>query len=780
MRIAPSTHLTTRIHNESSPWEMALRYGAATAATLLAIAGAQLIVPNSFALMLVVLTLAGVPVSLYLRLNDMRIGALRLSRPLWNSVTVLSTFGASAYFVLWSKRDFLMPLISGQASTSFLENFGANEPVTLLMQMFLLFAAFRSFSLISDKDATLTAVPSFSVLLLLIPMHRQIEVVLYFVAWIFVAATLFALDHRSEVRASVVATVPAIVPGQDVRLGARALSVVLGISLLAAVGISLVLTARDPSERSSAETAITSLATRLTQKLLAMPEAAINSGPERQIDFTAGPPLPSREVLWQVAARSYGGKPIYPSYWRLFALGLYNGRGWTQGREQTVAVPRTNLNFKRWPPVYNFYPNQYRGKVSPNDQFFGYDVARSAPQFSRQFGRPAALVRHTLRANVSNLGFIPIQPGLRALVLPESEQKEVRVRRDGAIDVGVLQEGQIVRMLSDVPALPEYGVLRGNVPLKRLSATQIAASQIELSSEERAGYLQLPDTLPARVRDLGRDFLKNAARDGSNYARAQQLALSIQSDAVYTLRPPTAPTGRDATDFFLFEGARRGYCTYFAGALTVLCRTQGIPARVVSGFAGVEWNGDERGVLRDANAHAWTEVWVDGFGWAIVDATPAQDRGDNAPNWAENWADLFSSTVGNAKLWASGRITFLIFATGAVFLLFLALQARAKNFGFHFSRRAKNDDFERRAIGEIYRRTARVMERKFRPKSHWETPDEWLQFCAAALSRSDAEELRRLTALYLAACYAKRPLPAGSANLARESAARIRWKILRS
>ncbi len=784
MLIAPSVHLTTRTRGESPLWELSLRYAAATAATLLAIAGAQLELANSFIWILTGLTLVGVPVSIFLRLNDMKIRGFSIPRPLLNSLTVLSTFGAATYFVFWSMRAFLAPVFTGQQPFSYWMNFAPSEPIRLLMQVFLLFAAFRSFAIISDKDATLTTVPSFSVLLLLIPIQRGIEVVLYFVAWIFVAMILFALDHRSEVRERVDLTVPAISPGQDVKLGARSLATVMMVSLLAAGGISMLLSLRDPEEQSSTGSAISVLATRLTNMAMAIPEVSVNSGPERQIDFTSGPALPSRAALWQVSARLYGGKSIRPTYWRMFGLNTYNGKSWLQGETGTTPVPRSYVTFARYPPIFFFdSPNSLgyqNSTLSPSDSVPGYDVGRSNPKVGLQFGKPVALVRQTLTAIVPNIGFIPVQPSVRAIVLRESDQKEVRLRNDGAVDVGVVQAGQTVRLQSDIPPLPEYGVFGNFVPVKSLSEAQVAASKIVISPSQRIANLQLPATLPQRVRNLGRSMLRGASPSSSNYARAQRIAIALQNNAVYTLRPPAIPEGRDATDFFLFDGSKRGYCTYFAGALTVLCRTQNIPARVVSGFGGIQWVGPETGLLREANAHAWTEVWVDGFGWAVVDATPAGDRGDNSPTWLENWGDLFNSGLSNTALWVRHRLLSMVLVLGALVSGILFLKLRKHRFGGWSRRDVRDDDLERRAVRDVYRTTARRVARKHRPKFHWETPDEWAKSCSSMFSLADVEELRHLTLLYLAARYTNSPLPGGSAKSARQIAARISGKRLKT
>jgi transglutaminase-like putative cysteine protease len=89
----------------------------------------------------------------------------------------------------------------------------------------------------------------------------------------------------------------------------------------------------------------------------------------------------------------------------------------------------------------------------------------------------------------------------------------------------------------------------------------------------------------------------------------------------YTLRPPQS--ARDSVDDFLFE-QRAGFCEHFAAAFVVLMRALGIPARVVTGYQGGERNPiDGRWLVRQADAHAWAEVWLPGRGWQRVDPTAA-------------------------------------------------------------------------------------------------------------------------------------------------------------
>ncbi|MBW3637730.1 MAG: hypothetical protein KY445_14890, partial [Armatimonadetes bacterium] len=450
MQIAPSVHLTTATQPETSRWEFTLRYAAATTATLVAIAAAHLVLPTAFVVLLACITLTGVPVSLFLRHSEMRIGAVRVPRPLWNSLTVLSAVLMSAYYVFWTLRDFLVPM-NGHAAQAFALRFGPSEVVQLLMQVFLLFAAFRSFSLISDKDATLATVPSFSVLLLLIPLHKEgVEVVIYFLVWSVVASLLFALDHRSDLRAGATAFVPPLSPGQDARLAARSLATVLGISLAASTGFSYYLTSRNASERSAAEDAINSLVSRITSIALSLPEGTGNGGPERQIDFTARPSLPSSTLLWEGRAWTVEGTPIRPSYWRMFTLDTYNGVSWVQGVESTVRVQRKYVTPDRWPipqqflnfsresmgrsfgPTFGFNSGFSRGNVTRRFRS-GFDMERAAPRLASQFGPPAVAVHQELRAQVTGVGFVPVLPAPRVAMLRGSDQNEIRLRRDGGV-----------------------------------------------------------------------------------------------------------------------------------------------------------------------------------------------------------------------------------------------------------------------------------------------------------------------------------------------------------
>jgi hypothetical protein len=86
---------------------------------------------------------------------------------------------------------------------------------------------------------------------------------------------------------------------------------------------------------------------------------------------------------------------------------------------------------------------------------------------------------------------------------------------------------------------------------------------------------------------------------------------------------------KDPLASFLFE-RRQGHCEYFASAMAVMLRTQGIPTRVVNGFRGGEFNDiTSQYVVRMRNAHSWVEAYIPGFGWMSFDPTPGDNFGSN-------------------------------------------------------------------------------------------------------------------------------------------------------
>ena len=144
--------------------------------------------------------------------------------------------------------------------------------------------------------------------------------------------------------------------------------------------------------------------------------------------------------------------------------------------------------------------------------------------------------------------------------------------------------------------------------------------QPTLDARARQLGLQLPAGFNPRTQALASEW---RVRYGSDDAAIVRAGLSLFHDGGfhYTLRP--APLGRNSVDDFLFS-TRAGFCEHYSSSFTLLMRAAGIPARVVTGYQGGYWNALGHYLLiRNSDAHAWSEVWLAGRGWVRVDPTAA-------------------------------------------------------------------------------------------------------------------------------------------------------------
>lgn len=141
----------------------------------------------------------------------------------------------------------------------------------------------------------------------------------------------------------------------------------------------------------------------------------------------------------------------------------------------------------------------------------------------------------------------------------------------------------------------------------------------QLSSFRRSSYTRLPETGNERSLALAREMRASAGSD--EVFINQVLQKFNREEFYYTLEPPAL--GESPVDGFLFE-TRRGFCEHYASAFAVLMRAAGIPSRVVLGYQGGEINPlGQYMIVRQADAHAWNEVWLPGRGWYRVDPTAA-------------------------------------------------------------------------------------------------------------------------------------------------------------
>lgn len=151
--------------------------------------------------------------------------------------------------------------------------------------------------------------------------------------------------------------------------------------------------------------------------------------------------------------------------------------------------------------------------------------------------------------------------------------------------------------------------------------------------------LQLPPIIDRRVRKLAEQI---TAKQPTKFQKARAIEQYLLTKYGYTLELPN-PLPADPLAHFLFE-RKKGHCEYFATAMTIMLRTLGIPARVVNGFRGGEYN-DVTGnyMIRAKDAHSWVEAYFPDYGWYTFDPTPASNEAP-VTGWSRIW--LYADAMG--------------------------------------------------------------------------------------------------------------------------------------
>jgi hypothetical protein len=191
---------------------------------------------------------------------------------------------------------------------------------------------------------------------------------------------------------------------------------------------------------------------------------------------------------------------------------------------------------------------------------------------------------------------------------------------------------------------------------------ELRSAPAELPAEY-AGYLQLPDAITPRTRQLA-DAITRGQKN--NYDKAVAIQRWLDANLTYTLELAD-PGAQEPIDFFLFD-RKKGHCEYFASAFAVLARASGIPVRQVNGFLGGEWNEYQGYVaVRAGDAHSWDEVFFPGKGWVTFDATPP-DRNDPLGRGGSGWRARMSRFLDTLKFqWTKWVIEYDLVAQLALF-----------------------------------------------------------------------------------------------------------------
>jgi len=411
------------------------------------------------------------------------------------------------------------------------------------------------------------------------------------------------------------------------------------------------------------------------------------------IHVILGGPALSSDVVMLVSTGEFPAMPhavnldVPHYYWRMMTYQTYTGSGWINQSTTNEEIP----------------PHQMLIQVTPRD----YRIVHQTVTFPT--GGHAGL--YWTGALVQS--DTPLQIEWRAL--PVSDPVAAGFDPLSGNDVvGGLISGQTTGIS------PKY---TAESLLPNVNEVDLRAAPVTYPAWVVERYLTLPDTIPERVRALARDLTANAA---TPYDRALALETYLRHFP-YSLAVPAPPPNHDAVDYFLFD-LKKGYCDYYATAMTVMARAAGLPARLVIGYASGTYDSyTAQYVIRQTDAHAWSEIYFSGIGWIEFEPTAGQSapvRDGNSqvapqlPPGTQNqplWDKIPSFTIGRMNFpWLP--ITFLIF----LYLLWIGSD------GYRLSRHSPPE-----AVRRLFIRMRRLAQ----PFYGFPSPDQTVREYTIALTR---------------------------------------------
>lgn len=257
------------------------------------------------------------------------------------------------------------------------------------------------------------------------------------------------------------------------------------------------------------------------------------------------------------------------SYWRSHAYDRYDGRTWSQSA--------TDLRLRNRQNAMPFF--QLRDAVPGRETFVQtFEIVQPLP-------------------NVVFTGGEPLEVHLAA--------RQIGLDPSGGIRIGEpLRPGAVYSVVS----------MR-----QEIDPVRLRQANRSYPLDVRTTALQLPESITPRTRELARSLAIGAA---TPYDYVIAVRDHLLNGYTYDLYPPPQIPNADAVDQFLFID-QRGVCEHYVSAMVVLLRSEGIPARLVSGFSSGTYN-PVTGYfeVRANDAHAWVEVYFPGYGWLPFDPTP--------------------------------------------------------------------------------------------------------------------------------------------------------------
>lgn len=289
------------------------------------------------------------------------------------------------------------------------------------------------------------------------------------------------------------------------------------------------------------------------------------------------------------------------------SLVLGRGNRLTDSQVFTVHVPKDAPPTQRYywqARVYDTYENgQWFSGSSQTQNFNPQQDEYMAPgkqgRWSGTFDFYAAVSIATI--------FTPAQP----------EWVSRPARADVTIGPGNVEDLSSLRANPLIRAGETYQV---HASIDAATVAQLQAAGTDYPDWVKQRYLQLPDNITPRTRQLAVDITANQE---TPYDKAVAITNYLRNNIQYSETVPNKPANQETIDWFLFD-LKKGFCNYYSTAEVVLLRSVGIPARWAVGYAQGERLSDGSFYVRQKDAHAWPEVYFPGIGWVEFEPTASQ------------------------------------------------------------------------------------------------------------------------------------------------------------
>lgn len=188
----------------------------------------------------------------------------------------------------------------------------------------------------------------------------------------------------------------------------------------------------------------------------------------------------------------------------------------------------------------------------------------------------------------------------------------------------------VISVIRPLRVIYQGDTYRASSAMSEATGAQLNAAGENYPQWVRDTYTPYIPSITSRTIQLTTQIIAQAGAV-TPYEKARAIESWLRSNMTYNEAIPQPPLGQDPVDWFLFD-IQQGYCNYYASAMVVMLRSQGIPARMAAGFAQGNFDPSENAfVVRERDAHTWVEVYFPGYGWIEFEPTSAQapiSRGD--------------------------------------------------------------------------------------------------------------------------------------------------------